>query len=446
MKIEIKKLPKSKIEMRIEVSIQEWHKYLNLAAKQLAQDLTVPGFRKGQAPRHIIERELGGGRVLSEAAQLCCRKSYAAALFEKKIEAIGPPKITVLKMAEANPFCFKAETAVLSKILLPDFKKIAKNIKKNKVAVKTKEINETVNYLRKSRAKFVTIARPAQKGDCVKIDLSFIGTGRRPVPTRGGQMFQELKDQVLVIGENSLRPDLEEKLVNMAEGEEKEFELDIHQSQPLSLLKDKGDEQSFVSSTGKIRAKIKMKLVQKVVLPEANDEFARSIGKFKDLADLQKSLQQGILMEKQIKEKDRWRLAAINKITEQTKIELPEILITQEQDKMIQEFKASLKDLGLRFEDYLKRIGGTEKQLTQGFLKNAYQRAKVGLCLREIARQEKIEVSAQEIEEKINKTLSRFSDVAKARKNIDFEAFRVYTEGILENEKVFQFLENIAEK
>lgn len=444
MKIEIKKLPKSKIEMRIEVSIQEWHKYLNLAAKQLAQDLTVPGFRRGQAPRHIIERELGRGRVLSEAAELCCRKSYVAALLEEKIEAIGPPKITVLKMAEANPFCFKTETAVLSKILLPDYKKIAESTVKKKVIVHVKEIEEAINYLRKTRAKFVTLARSAQKGDCVTIDLILqpLIDILRGQPEQKGQ---EIKDQVLVMGESSLRPELEEKLVNMAEGEEKEFELVIPSLFYTSPLP-KGRLKKEAADLQKVRVRAKMKLVQKVVLPEVDDEFARSLGKFKDLTDLRENLQQGILMEKQIKGKDRWRLSVINKITEASKIELPEILISQEQNKMIQELKASLKEMGLRFEDYLKRIHKTEKELAQDFVKDADQRVKAGLCLREIARQEKIEVSAQEIEDEINKTLSRFLDVAKARKNIDFEAFRVYTEGILENEKVFQFLENIAEK
>lgn len=437
MQVQIKKLPKSQIEIQVEVPTEEWHKYLNLAAKNLAQGLRVSGFRQGQAPRAIVERELGANKVLSEAAELCCRKTYVQVLTDKEIETIGPPKITVLKMAEGNSFCYKAETAVLPEVILPDYKKLARQMAIKKPVVKIKEIEAAINYLRKSRAKLITLARPAQKGDCVTIDFSL---------TYPGQQADEFKDQQIVIGENVLVPEFEEQLVGMSEHQEKEFTIKMP-----AILKSQENQRGEPAIDNDLRnlpvmpseapTKVRMKLVQKIVLPQANDELARSLGKFKNLAALRKSLQSGILIEKQAKEKERWRLALMGQIAEQAQMDVPDVLISQEQEKMMQEFQDSLRGLNLSLKDYLAKINKTELEVRESFLKNALQRARLGLCLKNIAQKEKIQIPEADIEDEINKFLSQYADTDQVRKNIDLEALRVYTKGVLENEQVFQLLE-----
>ncbi|PJE58707.1 MAG: trigger factor [Candidatus Portnoybacteria bacterium CG10_big_fil_rev_8_21_14_0_10_40_22] len=440
MNIEIKKLPKSEIEMEIEVPAIEWDKYLSLAVKNLGQNLEVPGFRKGQAPQQIVEREIGKDKILQEAAQLCCRKSYVHVLATKKIEAVGAPKITVLKMATGNPFVFRAQVAVVPEVVLPEYEKIARDVPKNKIKVDDKDIEETINYLRKSRAQFVTLVKPAQKGDCVKVDLWVDQTPSTEVLIKPGidetapndgkkPLAGELKDQVIVLGENSLLPGLDEKLFGMKEGESKEFDLE------LPVNKD-GHE---VGGQAKIRAK--MNLVQKIVLPEMNDEFAMSLGKFKDVADLNKNLRQGILVEKKTKEDERWHMAVINKIADLSQVELPEILIKREQDKMMTELESNLTALGLQLKDYFAKIQRTEAQIQESFVKQAKQRVKIGLCLRQIARQEKIKIDEKDLEAEMSKFLSQFESIDQAKNSIDLEALRLYTEGLMENRQVFALLE-----
>lgn len=450
MQIEIKKLPKSEIEMEIEVPTDEWDKYLSLAVKNLGQNLEVPGFRKGQAPRQVVEREIGKDKIFQEAAQLCCRKSYVRVLMDKKIEAVGAPQITVLKMAAGNPFMFRAQVAVVPEVSLPDYKKIARDVPKNKIKTNDKDIKETINYLRKSRAQFVTLIRPAQKGDCVKIDLWVDQTPSTEVLLKPGldeatlqdeqkPLAGELKDQVIVLGENSLLPGLDEKLLGMKEGETREFDLELPVFEGGSINDRLNSANQRSTQTAKVRAK--MNLVQKIVLPEMNDEFVMSLGKFKNVTDLNKNLRQGILTEKKMKEDERWHMAVINKIADQSQIDLPEILIKREQDKMMTELESNLTALGLQLKDYLAKIQRTEAQIQESFIKQAGQRVKIGLCLRQIARQEKVKIDERDLKAEMNKFLGQFESIDQAKKNIDLEALRLYTEGLMENRQVFTLLE-----
>jgi len=450
MNIEIKKLPKSEIEMEIEVPTEEWDKYLSLAVKNLGQNLEVPGFRKGQVPPQVVEREIGKDKILQEAAQSCCRKSYVRALMDKKIEAVGAPKITVLKMAAGNPFVFRAQVAVVPEVSLPNYEKIARDVPKNKIKVNDKDIEETINYLRKSRAQFVTLVKPAQKGDCVKVDLWVDQMPNTEILLKPGAdeatpqdekkpLAGELKDQVIILGENSLLPGLDEKLLGMKEGEIKEFDLG------LPVMKEDGSDDKLNSvnqkPTQKTKVRAKMNLVQKIVLPEMNDDFAMSLGKFKNVADLNKNLRQGILAEKKMKEDERWHMAVINKIADLSQIDLPEILIKREQDKMMTELESNLTALGLQLKDYLAKIRRTEAQIQESFVKQADQRVKIGLCLRQIARQEKVKIDEKDLEAEMGKFLSQFESIDQAKKNIDLEALRLYTEGLMENRQVFTLLE-----
>ena len=176
------------------------------------------------------------------------------------------------------------------------------------------------------------------------------------------------------------------------------------------------------------------------ILPELNDEFARSLGNFEGLNALKKVVKENIIAEKEMKEKERVRLNILNKIIKSTSWEIPEILIEWEENKMLREMAGNITSMGLKWEDYLKHIKKTEEELKMSWREDALRRVKYGLALNEMAEKEKIEVSDDELNKEMEK-ISRHR--AGAGGNTDKEHIRAHIYGILRNEKLFQLLENI---
>ncbi|OGZ33458.1 MAG: trigger factor [Candidatus Portnoybacteria bacterium RBG_13_41_18] len=427
MKVEIKKLPKSEIELNIVVPVEEWNEFINEASQELSRDLKIEGFRPGHAPQNMVEARVGSAKILEEAAEHCVRHLYVRAITDNNIEAVGRPEISVLKIAKDNPFEFKARAAVLPEVVLPDYKKIAQDLKKEKkeVEVSDEEIAKSIEWLKKSRAKYITVPRVCQIGDRVEIDFEGFCEG---------QALKELvsKNHPTILGRGYFIPGFEENLVGMKEGEEKQFNIKFPEDFEHKHLAGKS-----------VEFKTKMNLVQEAELPEINDEFAKNLGDFADLAALRQSVKGGLLKEKEEQEKDRWRTKLIEEIAKKSKMEIPEILIEGEKDRMSEELKARIGQVGLILEEYLDKFKKTEAEILSELAPKAQERVRSFLILQEIAKQEKIEVSDEEIEREVNYALTRYKSAEHAQnQQVDIEQLKAYTKDILKNQKVFQILEN----
>ncbi|MDD2753188.1 MAG: trigger factor [Candidatus Portnoybacteria bacterium] len=428
MKTEIKQLPKSEVEILIELDPTEWGKFVDEATRTLARDVKIEGFRPGNAPKEMVEQKIGQGHILEAAAGIAVRKTYIKVLEEKNIDAIGRPEVHVLKVAMGNPFEFKIKTAVLPPIKLADYKKIAKSDKpktKDKIKVEEKEIQDSLNWLKKSRTKYATVVRPAQKGDRVEVDF---------IAKQDGKMIAngESKNHPLVIGEGKFVPGFEDQLVGLKENETKSFSLVFPENFAQKDL------------AGKlIEFEVKMNLVQEPQMPELNDKFAKSLGKFDTIDALKANIKEGMAIEKENKEKDIWRAKVLQEIVKKSSMEMPEILIQAEVAKMAEEFKENLMQMGLEYQQYLKNIKKTEEEMKKDWLPKAVERAQAGLILRAIADQEKLEVTAQEAEEEVNHIIKHYPDWDAVKEKIDMDQLAEYTKNRLKNEKVFEFLEKI---
>jgi len=140
MKISVQKLPKSELEMKVEIPVEDFDSFIEKAVLELGKDLEIEGFRKGHAPKEIIKKKFGQQKILQTAAEMAIRENYLKAVSENKIEPLGQPKIEILKLASGNPLEFKATVPVLPQIKLPDYKKIASQVKKREVEVTPEEI------------------------------------------------------------------------------------------------------------------------------------------------------------------------------------------------------------------------------------------------------------------------------------------------------------------
>ena len=435
MQVLIKKLAKSKIEITIEIPSVTFDQFLEKAVLDLGQNLEIKGFRKGRTPREIVEKEIGQTKILTGAVDQAIKEYYPKAILENKIEAISQPEIEVVKIpvwpqissgrkASANSLIFKAKMAVLPQIELPDYKKIASKIKRKKVFVIEKEVEDALKELRKSRAKLSLKSGPCQKGDFVEISYSSFQLERS----------KEFKDS-FVLGEGHFVPGFEENLIGMENGEEKEFFLIFPKDYFQKDLAEK-----------EVKFKVKMTSVFKMELPEINDQFAKNLGKFKDLLSLKASLKEGINLEKEREEQLRFREEILEKITNSMNWEIPEVLIISERDRLWTEFKKSFsQNSQLSFRGYLTKIKKTEEEIKNSFLKLAQKNVKVFLVLREIAKKEGIKVSDEEVEPEINALLKRYPDFKSAKKNLDLEKLKEYTKERIINEKVFQLLKKLSE-
>ena len=425
MEIKINSLQKSKKEIIASLNQKDLLPFKEEALKELNKDLQINGYRLGKAPLSIAENHLPSLKVYEKMASLAIEQIYPKIIKEKKIQAIGYPSINITKIIPDQEVEFKAEVSVIPHIEMPDYQEIIKKIPKTKketLVIEEKEIEQALIWLQNSRASLEKVNRPAQKEDIVTIDYQ-IKEGENLIENG------EDKDYSFILGKGNFIPGFEDNLIGMKSGEEKKFELVVPKDWAQKNLQNK-----------KLTINVSLKEIKTKQLPSLDDKFAQSVGEFKSLEDLKKNIREGLLLEKKQKETEKWRLEALEKITAETKADLPEILVQNEIEKMIEELKAQLDKMQLPFEKYLEQIKKDEKELRKELQELAEKRVISALVLREIASIEKIEVSEKEIEEKVNEILKQIPETEK-KENIDKNNLREFALGIIRNEKVFQILE-----
>lgn len=416
------------MEITVTVFCDEMNGCFEQAAANLSQNIKISGFRSGKAPIETVEKKVGSQELFNEAAGIAVRRTLPKILMENKIDSLGVPDIKILKIAKGNDFEYKAEIAVLPKVSLPDYKKIVSGIKKQKAEVSDKEISDAMMFLRKSRASFIQVDRGAAKGDRVNIDFSAIDANG--VKMKNG----EQKNQLLVIGDNLFIGDFEDNLIGLKPGDSKEFKIKFPENYYDKEI------------SGKIvNFNVKVNSVEEIILPEEKDDFAKSLGKFDDLESLRKNIREGLASEKESRELDRWVGEALQKIAEKSEVDIPEILIDSEIERIIGDLKASVAQTGLKFDDYLGHIKKSADDLKKDNRKTAENSAKINLVLKNIGDKEGIEVSGKEIEERLNKELLRhYKSVDEASKKIDLPRLKDYYYGIIRNEKIIRLLKNYS--
>lgn len=419
MKVEQKKLPKSQIELEFELTPEEFKRYFEQSLEHFKKHIKVEGFRPGHAPAKMVEDKIKPEALLMEAGDLAVRETYINYIKEQKLEPVGNPEVSIVKIAQGSPFIFKAVITVLPDVELPDYKEIAKKVKSNEISVTEQEIQDALNYLQKSRAKMSLKNDVALKGDFVEIEYSC-------KEIENGKLT---KDQ-FILGEGGLIKGFEDNLADMKAGEEKTFTLKFPDKSPLS-----GKDGEF---------KVKMISVQKMELPEINDEFAKQLGAFDTLVALKTSMKQGMTAEKQEQEKQRRRAEILDRIAEKSKFEMPESMVEYEKERLLEDLKDRItNNMKLSFEQYLAAVKKTEQEIKDTFQKEAEKRLRGFLVLRQLGQQEKIEITDKEVEEEVEKSLKNYNleHAGHNHGKIDREQLKEYTKGVLYNEKVFKLLE-----
>ncbi|MCX6719540.1 MAG: trigger factor, partial [Candidatus Staskawiczbacteria bacterium] len=261
MEVKQKKLDKSQIELEFELTAEEFKEHFEHAIEHLKHHVKVDGFREGKAPASMVEEKLKPEMLLMEAGEHAVQHVYVDYIKEQKMEPVGNPEVSIIKIAKGSPFSFKAVITVLPDVELPDYKEIAKTVKGKEISVTEEEIQDSINYLQKTRAKFTLKNDSAELKDFVEIKYN----------NKDINEGKEVDDK-FILGEGGFMKGFEDGVVGMKAGEEKDVTVTFPKDAPRKDLAGK-----------KATFKIKMVSIQKMELPEINDEFAKQLGAFETL-------------------------------------------------------------------------------------------------------------------------------------------------------------------
>lgn len=416
-----KKLPKSAIELTIELTPADMQSYLQKAAAQLSQTAVIPGFRPGKAPYDQVVAQFGSGRLWEEAAQLAVPKTYSAIIVQEKLETIGAPEIEVIKLAPDNPFIFKATVALLPEIILGDYTKI--KIEHKTAAVKEEHVDKALADLRKMQTKEIVVDRPVKAGgDKVVLDMTM---ALDTVPLDGGVA----KGHAVYLDEEYYVPGFKDQLTGLKKGDLKEFKLAFPKEHYQKMLA--GRDVDF---------KIEVKDVFELQSPPLDDAFAAILGQ-KTLSDLRTLIRANLEQETQTREEQRQEIALLEEAIARTRFgDIPDILVNEETIKMLHELENGIAQQSLDFNAYLKKIGKTRDQLRLDFAPDAIKRVKTALMTSALAKAQNITVSNEEVETEVARLLELYKDAKEQHEQIKSPGAREYLAGMLRNRKVIAWL------
>jgi len=363
MNVKINKLPKSEVELVIELSQDELKPFIEKAVKEISKETNIKGFRPGMAPYKIVAKQVGEMKVYQQAGEMAIRDTYPKAVIDNKLLTIGQPKIDLEKIAPNNPFIYKARVGLVPEVILGDYKNI--KVEKKDVKVEKKDIEGTIKSVQKMFAKEIKSDKPVAISNKVEIDMD---TYVDKIAIDGGQS----KNQLVMVGEGQFISGFEDNLVGMKIGETKEFQLKFPKEYHKKDLAGKP-----------VDFKVKINSVFIMEEPPVDDALAKQAGQFETLDNLKDQLEKNILQEKTNKEKQRWELAMIDQLIKISKFgEIPEVLLSYELNKMLHELEHEVTTQGMKFDDYLSSIKKSAEDLKKDFVPQAEKRIKTALSLR----------------------------------------------------------------
>lgn len=374
---EVKKLEKSTVELTVEVKGEEFKNAVDAAFKKNLSKITVPGFRKGKAPRKLVEKLYGEGVFFEDAVNALYPKAYEDAVKEADLKVVAQPEIEITDV-DAEGFSFKAVVAVKPEVTVKEYKGIKAT--KNVYTVTESEVKARLEQLQKQNERTIVVDRESKDGDTVTIDFDGSVDG---VHFDGGKG----ENYDLVLGSGSFIPGFEPQLVGKKAGEEVKVEVTFPEDYHAEELKGKA-----------AIFDCKIHEVKETEVPELDDEFAKDVSEFDTLADLKKDIRKSIKEQKENQSANELDNALIDALLENTEVEIPDAMVEQKIDGMCGEFEQRLASSGLDLKTYLQYTGMDEASFRKGFEPDALKQVKVRLALEKVVEMEGIVISDEDVE------------------------------------------------
>ena len=389
MSVQVEKLEKNMAKLTIEVSSEEFENAIAKAYKKNKNKISMPGFRKGKAPRAMIEKMYGKGIFYEDAANSIIPDAYADAAKESELEIVAQPEIDVTQIESGKPFIFTATVALKPEVTLGEYKGI--EVEKKEVEVTDEEVEAEINKVRESNARMLDIDdRATQDGDTVLIDFDGYVDGKQ---FEGGKA----DDYSLVLGSHSFIDNFEEQLVGKNIGDDVEVNVTFPENYQAEELQ--GKPAVF---------KVKIKEIKVKELPELDDDFAQDVSNFDTIAEYKEDLKKKLTENKEEALKREREEAVIGKIIENAQMDIPEQMVDAQTRQMTQEFAQRLSTQGLSIDQYMQFTGLTPQKMIEELKPQALKRIQSRLVLEAVVAAENIETTEEELDKEIENMASMY--------------------------------------
>ena len=421
MKLNVERKKDVQAILTINASQDELTKIKAKVLANLAPQVKIAGFRKGSVPAEMVEKNIDQQTLQTQFIDEAINMLYVAALKEETLRPVAQPKVEVTKFVPFTELEFKMELDVVGEIKLPNYKK--PKAKRPSTKVTDKDINNVLKNLQVRAAEKTEVDRAAKKGDEAWID--FVGTDTKGEQVKGA----DGKDYPLVIGSNTFIPGFEEEVTGLKKGDQKTFK--------ITFPKDYGAKEL---QNAKVDFSVTVKKVNEVKEPKLDDKFASTVGPFKSMDELKGEIKKQLEAEAAQKDERDYESALVNELADATEVKVPDTLIDEQKQMVLQEVRQNVVQRGSTFQEYLKGEGKSEEEYIESEVKpEAIRRVKAGLMLSEIADKEGIDVTPEEFEARIQQLKGQYKD-EKMQAELDKPESRREINARLRSEKVIASL------
>ena len=385
----------------VEIEKQEFETALTQAYNKAKKDIAVPGFRKGKAPRKVVEGMYGAKIFYEDAVNEIFPTIYQKAVVEQKLKAVGAPSITDMDEKEDGTLVLTVETALYPEVTLGNYKGI--EVPKANVTVTDEAVEAEINRMAERNARIESVERPAQLGDTVVLDFEGFDNG---VAFEGGKG----EDFSLKLGSGQFVPGFEDALVGVSAGEEKDVNITFPENYTPELA-------------GKpVVFKCKIHEVKEAITPEIDDEFAKDVSEFDTLEALRNDLREKQLAEAQKNADQQFENAAVELAAQNMTCDIPAAMIDEQVDKHMEQFAYQLQMSGMTMQDYAKMMGGDLSAMRDSMRPMAETTVRSNILLSAIVEAEKIEVSDEEVEAELQKVADQYQmELEKVKEAVSSE-------------------------
>ena len=399
MSVQVEKLEKNMAKLTIELSAEQFEDAMKKAFNKSKNKFNIPGFRKGKAPRAMIEKMYGEGIFYEEAADEAINATCMEAMNESGLEIVSRPEVAVEQIGKDKPFIYTATVAVRPEVTLGEYKGI--EVEKVDAAVKPEDVEAELKKVQEQNARLLTVEdRPVADGDQTVIDFEGFVDGKT---FDGGKAA----DYPLTIGSHSFIDTFEEQLVGKNIGEECEINVTFPEEYHAAELA--GKPATF---------KVTVKEIKVKELPELDDDFAKDVSEFDTLAEYKEHIKTNLVERKENEAKRAKEDAAVDKAIENAQMDIPEAMLQTQCRQMLDDFSRRMQSQGLSMDQYFQFTGMTAEKMMEDMKPQALKRIQTRLVLEKVAEVENIQPTEEEVNEEISKMAEAYKMEADKLKEL----------------------------
>ena len=405
----VEKQEKSTVELVIEIGKEEFEAAVEKVYKKQRGKISVPGFRKGKAPRKIIEGMYGSGVFYEDAINDLYPEAYAQAIEQEKLDAVAWPKVEIVDVGKEG-LTFKALVTVRPEVKLGEYKGLT--AEKAEVAISDEDVDNELKPFINRATRMVTVERAAETGDTVVIDFEGFLDGK---PFDGGKA----EGHSLELGSGSFIPGFEEQLVGTKAGDEKELNVTFPEDYHAAELAGKP-----------VVFKVKVHEVKAKELPEVDDEFAKDVSEFDTLADFKKDLGEKLKERRETQNQRDFEAALMEQVMDNMEVEIPDAMVEYEADNLVNDMAQRIQAQGIPFDQYLKMTGTTEADFLSQAHGPAQEQVRMDLAVEAIIKAEGLEATDDEVNAEMQNLADKYG--------MDLESVKKYLPAAQVREQVIR--------